>query len=108
MNEAGIIPTGHRILVLPDSAEAKTAGGILLPEETKEREEMAQIFGQVIAVGPGAWADQHPPAPKVGDRVMFAKYAGIRHRAPDGNFYRILNDLDVCAIAVTGATGEPV
>lgn len=95
-NNSGFIPLGHRILVLPDPIETKTASGIVLAIETQGREDMAQVKGTVVAVGDGAWSDTPTPAwAKPGDRIVFGKYAGLAYTGRDGQKYRVLNDLDV-------------
>mgnify|MGYP002134438991 CR=1 FL=1 len=51
-----------------------------------------------FALGNTAYADQTAPWCKVGDRVLFAKYAGTMCQGQDGKTYRLINDLDVKAI----------
>jgi chaperonin GroES len=63
------------VVLEPSEAEEKTAGGILLPDTAKEKPQQ----GKVIAVGPGRLNDngsRTPLAVKVGDIVLFGKYAG--------------------------------
>lgn len=98
-NASGIHPVGHRILVLPDEVEHKTASGIVLATASQQqREEMAQVDGVLVAVGDNAWADQLAPFAKVGQRVMFGKYTGIVRVGKDEKKYRVLSDLDVVAV----------
>ena len=98
-NTSGIYPAGHRILVLPDEVEHKTASGIVLATASQQqREEMAQVDGVLIAVGTNAWHDQAAPFAVVGQRVMFGKYTGIVREGKDGKKYRVLSDLDVVAV----------
>jgi len=59
---------------------------------------MAQTEATVIALGNTAYVDQAAPWCKVGDRVLFAKYAGTMCQGLDGKTYRLINDLDVKAI----------
>ena len=99
MNTSGIDPIDVRVLVRPDSAERKTAGGIILPDSNVEQKEHAQVKGTLIAAGANAWAEAKanpeftPPQP--GDRVLIAKYGGIVVEGLDGEKYRIMNDSDV-------------
>ena len=97
-----IVPRGHRILVSPEKKEEKTAGGIIITATTREQEELAGIFGTVVAIGHSAWNafDDGTPWAKVGDRVVFSKYGGIVLKDPDtGEMYRLLNDDDIyCTI----------
>lgn len=98
MNESGIRPLGHRVLVLPESIEKKTSSGIFLPETTTHKEQMAQIRALVIEVGPGAWQDTTSPEwAKEGDMVLIGKYAGLVYEGKDEKTYRVINDLDLVA-----------
>lgn len=100
-NPSGIYPTEFKVLILPTPIEEKTKGGIILPDESKEREQFAQAEGELIAVSPLAfsyddWKDADPPKP--GDRVLFAKYAGAHVKGKDGKEYRLINDKDIGAL----------
>lgn len=95
-NTAGFEPLGHKLLVEPLSVEKTTSSGIVLAMETTNKDEMAQIVGTVIAVGPAAWSDNAVQAwAAPGDRVLFAKYAGLLWNGADGKKYRVINDLDI-------------
>ncbi len=65
-----------RVLVKPNAAEEKSAGGIIIPDTAKEKPQK----GKVIAVGKGKYAEQTgnliPMHIKVGDTVMYGKYGG--------------------------------
>lgn len=98
VNESGITPLGHRVLVLPEVIETKSAGGIIMPDVLNQREEMAQTKGMVIAVGEDAYNDTPSVWCGEGDEVVFAKYSGLLWDGQDGKKYRILNDLDIVAI----------
>ncbi|WP_439621195.1 co-chaperone GroES [Gemmata sp.] len=68
-------PLDDRIVVEPSEAEEKTAGGILLPDTAKQKPQQ----GKVLSVGPGKLGDDGNRlalAVKVGDTVLFGKYAG--------------------------------
>jgi chaperonin GroES len=100
MNNSGFQPLDLRVLVLPDSAEKVTKGGIILPEPEAERKQMAMTFGTLVAVGENAWEEAvargpHFTRPAVGERVVFAKYGGIEIKGKDGQTYRLMNDEDV-------------
>lgn len=102
-NKSGFAPLGHRVLVLPDSVEEVSAGGIVLAKELTDKEEMAQVRGTIVAIGEGCWKDATiSDWAKVGDRIVFGKYAGLMWDGADGVKYRILNDLDIVGL-VTGA-----
>lgn len=97
-------PLGHRVLVEPDSIDNKTKGGIILPDEVRKQEAGAQVIGTVLDIGDTCWADSPTGEPwcKVGDRVVFAKYAGMKIWNPIEGKYRddiiLLNDLDITAL----------
>ena len=93
-------PTGWRMLVLPFKMKDKTKGGLLLAEDTLERQQVASQVGLVLAMGPDCYKDKerYPDGPwcKVNDWVMFARYAGSRIKI-DGGEIRLLNDDEVLA-----------
>lgn len=93
-------PAGHRLIVKPDHVEEVSKGGILIAATNKDREQDAYISGRLVAVGPTAWnLSQHGGQPwaKVGDRVMYASYAGYSLKI-NGEMYRVMNDEDITAI----------
>ena len=93
-------PTGWRILVLPFKMGEKTKGGILMGQETIEKQQVASQCGNVLAMGPDCYRDQdrykQGPWCKVGDWVMFARYAGSRIKI-EGGEVRLLNDDEILA-----------
>lgn len=98
-----IEPSGHRVLVLPDVVEEKTAGGIILSAVTKERDQQATMRGTVVVVGKNAWKafDDGSPWAKEGDRVIFRKYAGEVIKDGDKE-YRVINDDDILCTVTEG------
>lgn len=102
-NSSGIMPTEYKVLVLPKATDEKTKGGIIIPDDTKDRNQFAQMEGELIAISPLAFTYAGPSEwngaakPKPGDRVLFAKYAGALVKGKDGVDYRICNDKDVTA-----------
>jgi chaperonin GroES len=109
MNTSGIQPLDLRVLVLPDPVETKTAGGILLPDQHKDREKFATMKGTLVAVGVNAWEEASARSPSFikpvpGDRVLISKYGGVLLTGDDGKEYRIMNDEDVTARLI-GETG---
>lgn len=100
MNTSGFEPLDLRVLVLPDPVEVKTAGGIIIPDATGEREKYAMMFGTLVAVGENAWEEAAGRSasfvkPVPGARVVYAKYGGIEIKGRDGKQYRLMNDEDV-------------
>jgi len=92
-----IRPLADRVIVEPIEQEETIAGGMLvLPETAKEKPQQ----GAVLAVGPGRHDEDGERIPmdvKVGDRVLFAKYAGTEIKI-DGEDYLIMRESDIFAI----------
>ncbi|MBL8816218.1 MAG: co-chaperone GroES [Planctomyces sp.] len=90
-----INPLDDRVVVRPNEAEEKTAGGIVLPDAAKEKQQR----GTVVAVGPGRLLDSGERAPvsvQVGDQVLFGKYGGTEIEV-DGEDVKILRESDILA-----------
>ncbi len=99
MNPSGIEPLDLKVLVRPDSAETKTAGGIIIPDATADRQKFAVLRATLIESGANAfkeWGLGNAPAP--GSRILMAQYAGARVKGQDGEEYILMNDEDVVAI----------
>jgi len=95
MPDLKLRPLGDRVWVEPIEREEITASGIILPETAKEK----PMEGKVLAVGPGVRHENGERIPidvKVGDKVLFAKYAGteIKH---NGTKYLIMRESDLMA-----------
>jgi chaperonin GroES len=91
-----IRPLSDRILVKRVAEETKTAGGILIPDNAKEK----PVEATVIAVGNGkVFADGNVRAIdiKVGDRVLFSKYSGTEVKV-DGEDHLILREDDILGV----------
>jgi chaperonin GroES len=86
-----IKPLSDRVLVLPNAAEEKTAGGLFIPDTAKEK----PLMGKVVAVGP-CTADIKMEV-KEGDTVLYGKYAGTEINV-DGTDYLIMKQSDILAI----------
>ena len=91
MSKLKIQPLGDRVLVKPADAETKTAGGIIIPDSAKEKPQR----GTVVAVGPGK--KDEPITVKVGDLVLYGKYAGTEISI-EGKDYLIMRESDIVAI----------
>lgn len=103
MNTSGIRPVEYNILVLPQEVETKTKGGLYLPDDTKEREQFAQIEGVLVAVSPMAFAFEDWPAdddskPKIGDRVIFRRYEATEIKGRDGRNYWLMKDRAIAGV----------
>jgi chaperonin GroES len=94
-------PTGWRILILPYTPAKETKGGVLLADETVERNRLSTNVGYVVSLGPDAYKDEYkfPEGPwcKEGDWVLFGRYAGSRFKI-DGAEPRLLNDDEILAV----------
>ncbi len=91
MAKLNIKPLADRVLIEPAPAEAKTAGGIIIPDTAKEKPQK----GTIVAVGPGK--KDEPITVKVGDNVLYGKYAGTEITIA-GVDYMIMRESDVVAI----------
>jgi chaperonin GroES len=97
-------PLGHRVLIKPDDVNDTSKGGIYLGEDLKKQEQGAQVIGTVLDIGDTCWLDTPSGEPwcSVGDRVVFAKYSGMKIWNPVEGKYRddilIVNDLDITAL----------
>ena len=89
-------PLYDRLVDKPIEAEEKSAGGILIPDNAKEK----PTKGEVLAVGEGKALDNgsvRAPKVKVGDQVIYGQYAGSSYKQ-DGVEYKIIKEDDVLAI----------
>jgi chaperonin GroES len=89
-------PLGSRVVIEPIEEEDKTAVGIYLPENAKEKPQK----GTVLSIGPGDRDEDGERIPldvKVGDKVLFAKYAGTEIKV-DGQKLLIMRESDLLAI----------
>lgn len=84
-------PLSDRVLILPNPAEEKTAGGLFIPDTAKEK----PLAGKVVAVGPGTSEIKMEVA--VGDTVLYGKYAGQEINV-GGVDYLIMKQNDILAI----------
>ena len=93
-------PTGWRLIVLPFKMDERTKGGIIMNETTLEKQQVASQCGNVLAMGPQCYMDKerYPEGPwcKVGDWVIFARYAGSRIQIEGGEI-RLLNEDEILA-----------
>ncbi len=96
-NKTGSIrPLGDRVLVKRAEAEAKTAGGILLPESAKDKPKE----GTIVAVGEGRTLDNGERSTfsvKVGDNILFSAYAGTEVKY-GGEEFLIMREEDILGI----------
>ena len=86
-----IKPLSDRVLIEPIAAETKTAPGIFIPDTAKENPQK----GTVVAVGHGT--KEHTMTVKIGDSVLYGKYAGTELKL-EGKDYLIMREDDILAI----------
>jgi len=86
-----IKPLADRVLIEPAAAEEKTAGGLYIPDTAKEKPQR----GKVVAVGSGK--KDEPMELKVGDEVLYGKYAGTEITI-DGTDYMMMRQSDILAV----------
>lgn len=87
----GLKPLGSRVIIKKLEAEEKSQGGIILAGTAKEKPQTAEV----VAAGPGT--KDEPMEVKVGDTVVFSKFAGTDVKY-DGCEYTIMNQSDILAI----------
>ncbi len=95
INTSGMYPTGDKVLVLAAEVQEKTQGGLIIPQQTKDKERVASQYGTLVAVGPAARTMNELEGVELGDTVIHARYAGVEHPGKDGRRYRIMRALDV-------------
>ncbi len=91
MSNLNIKPLADRVIVEPAAAEEKTASGIIIPDTAKEK----PMRGKVVAVGTGK--PDEPLTVKVGDSVLYGKYAGTEINV-EGADYLIMRESDIYAV----------
>ena len=91
MSKLNIKPLADRVLVEPAAAETTTNSGIIIPDTAQEKPQK----GIIIAVGNGT--KDHDMTVKVGDNVLYGKYAGTELKL-EGNDYLIMRESDLLAI----------
>jgi chaperonin GroES len=91
MAKISVKPLADRVLIEPAAAETKTAGGIIIPDTAKEKPQR----GKVVAVGNGK--PDEPMTVKVGDMVLYGKYAGTEIQV-EGKDLLIMRESDIFAI----------
>lgn len=91
MSKLNFKPLADRVLVEPAAAEEKTASGIIIPDTAKEKPQR----GEIVAIGTGK--KDEPFNVKVGDNVLYSKYAG-QEITIDGKEFLIMKESDILGI----------
>ena len=91
-----IAPLSDRVVIQPEEAAERTAGGIYLPDNAQEK----PLQGKIVAVGPGLLnkdGERVALSVSVGDTVIYASYAGTEVKI-DGVDYKIARESDLLAV----------
>jgi len=91
MTKLSIKPLSDRVVIEALEAETKTASGLYIPDSAKEKPQQ----GTVVAVGKGT--KDEPMTVKVGDTVLYGKYAGTELKL-EGSDYLIMRESDIFAV----------
>lgn len=91
MSKVSLKPLADRVLVEPAQAEETTTSGIIIPDTAKEKPQK----GSIVAVGEGK--KDEPLTVKVGDTILYGKYAGTEITI-EGKEYLIMRESDIFAI----------
>ena len=86
-----IKPLADRVLLEPMEADTKTASGIIIPDNAKEKPQKATV----VAVGSGT--KDNPMTVKIGDTVLYGKYSGTELKF-EGKDYLIMSEKDILAV----------
>lgn len=98
MSNHGLRPVEFKVVVKQHEVEAKSSGGIVIPDELRKREQVAETRATLIAIGGNAFSDWLGEIPKVSDTVIVRKYAGYVVKGNDGIEYQVCNDKDISLI----------
>ena len=95
--DSEIIPIGTRLLIETEVVAEKTDGGIFLPDKIRDQQNVAATKGKILAMGDDAFCEIKIKSgkPEIGDRVIFARYAGLEME--DGKL-RICEAEDIVAV----------
>lgn len=98
LNDTGIIPVEYKCVVRVAAVEEKTAGGVIIPDIRKERNQMAMTTATLLEAGGNAFEDWKGRKPKPGDKVLIQKYAGQFKEADPTDTVRVVHDKEILAI----------
>ena len=100
-----VTPVEYKVLIKPDKVADKSDGGLWLHHSAIERQQYSVDRGEIVGHGEGFFEKLPGPTPKIGDKVIFNRYAGslitIKNDKAREN-YRLCNDKDICAIIEEG------
>ena len=91
MSKINITPLADRVIVKQEEAETTTASGIIIPDNAQEKPQK----GKIVAIGKGT--KENPITVKVGDTILYGKYAGTELKYEEED-YLIMKESDILAI----------
>jgi len=114
-NPSGIRPVEYKCLIKPyaihetdEAFKSARAAGIIVDENSTDREQAAQCVALLVAVGGNAFEDwKDDPVPQAGDRINIAKYAGVSVLGVDGRGYRLVSDKDIAGVLFEPEGDDP-
>ena len=98
INDTGSAPVEFRCVIRLDPAEEKTIGGIIIPDDRRDRSQMAATRATLLACGGNAFQDWKGLIPAPGDRIEVSKYAGVTREADPTDLVRIIQDKEILAV----------
>ena len=100
-NPASLVPLEFRVIVKVGKIEEKI-GNLILPDSVRDKDVHHQCEAVFIRGADLAFTDASghklPRSPQAGEKVVFAKYAGLPFKDKDNNLYRIANDKDIACV----------
>ena len=94
-------PVLNRVIARPKYLSNKSKGGIYIPEQVLDREKAGNYEGEVIAIGPTAFMAEDKEMldnVKVGDKIIWPRYAGFLHPPGEEPEFAIISDVDILAV----------
>lgn len=101
---AGISPLEYRVLIEPLEVEEKTPGGLILPDLSKDKEQMRISRGRIMALSPQCFrrqdwhSSEHDLLPVGGELIQYKRHAFATVEGNDGNEYRMISDVDILCV----------
>lgn len=97
-NTSRIRAFDNTVLVLPDEAAKKTAGGVFMPDDLSSRQSQAAESGIIVTMGVRAFNYEGDDKPRIGDRIYFVRYSGSLVNGKDGKKYRLMTDTAIIGV----------
>ena len=98
INDTGIKPVEFRCIIRLIPVAEKTIGGIIIPDDRKDRSQMAATRATLLACGGNAFQDWKGYKPVAGDLVEVSKYAGVTREADPTDLVRIIQDKEILGV----------